>query len=42
MVPTVSIELSVKGAQADRLIATLLAIENVKSVRELRPLLQRA
>jgi 2-methylcitrate dehydratase PrpD len=30
------------ATQADRLITTLLAIENVKSVRELRPLLQRA
>jgi 2-methylcitrate dehydratase PrpD len=32
----------VGAAQADRLITTLLAIENIKSVRELRPLLQRA
>jgi 2-methylcitrate dehydratase PrpD len=30
------------AAQTDRLIATLLAIENVKNVRELRPLLQKA
>jgi 2-methylcitrate dehydratase PrpD len=29
------------ASQAGRLIATLLDIENVKSVRELRPLLQR-
>jgi 2-methylcitrate dehydratase PrpD len=30
------------AAQTDRLITTLLAIESVKNVRELRPLLQRA
>ena len=30
------------AAQGDRLIASLLAIENIRNVRELRPLLQRA
>jgi 2-methylcitrate dehydratase PrpD len=30
------------ASQTDRLITTLLAIENVKNVRELRPLLQKA
>ena len=30
------------ATQADRLVTTLLDIENVKDVRELRPLLQRA
>ena len=30
------------AAQCDRLITTLLGIESVKSIRELRPLLQRA
>ena len=30
------------AAQCDRLMASLLAIENVRNVRELRPLLQRA
>ena len=29
------------GAKCDRLIASLLAIENIRNVRELRPLLQR-
>jgi 2-methylcitrate dehydratase PrpD len=30
------------AAQCDRLIATLLSIENVRNIRELRPMLQRA